>query len=78
MKWHSFTPQQEEKSGAIVLIGGGLFMLLKLPERFAVWAIPGVTDAPSFEKMGMQLMIAGGVMLVCGAAMAWHAWTRPN
>jgi uncharacterized membrane protein len=76
MKVHSLTPQQEEKSAAIAFIGAGLFMLLKGPERWAVWAIPGAENAPSFEKLGMELMIAGGVMLIVGAALAWHAWAR--
>ena len=76
MKWHSLTPQQEEKSAAIVFIGGGLFMLLKVPMLYIVWAIPGAEDAPSFEKLGMESMIAGGVMLIVGAALAWHAWAR--
>jgi|SoiMethySBSTD1v2_1073268.scaffolds.fasta_scaffold1033160_2 hypothetical protein len=78
LKWHSHTPEQEKKAWAIVLLGFGLFMLLKVPERFALWAIPGVEDAPSFGKLGMQLMIIGGVSLVLGAAMAWWAWARPK
>jgi hypothetical protein len=76
MKWHSLTPQQDEKSKAIALIGAGLFFLLKGPGLFVVWAIPGAEDAPSFEKLGIELMIAGGVMLIVGAALAWHAWAR--
>ena len=70
--------QTEEKSGAIVLIGAGLFMLLKGPGLLAVWLIPGAEEAPSFHTAGREPMIAGGVMLVCGAAMAWHAWARPK
>lgn len=78
MKWHSLTPQQEQRSNAIVLIGGGLFMLLKGPMLLAVWAVPGAEEAPSFHRVGRQLMIAGGVMLIVGAAMAWRAWARPK
>ena len=70
--------QTEEKSGAIVLIGAGLFMLLKGPGLLAVWLIPGAEEAPSFDSAGRTLMIGGGVMLIAGAAMAWHAWARPK
>jgi hypothetical protein len=72
------TASQEKKVNAIVLIGGGLFMLFKGPGRLAMWQIPGAENAPSFETVGRQLMIAGGVMLIVGAAMAWRAWARPN
>jgi len=78
LKWTSLTPQQEKKSGAIALIGAGLFGLLRGPGLLAMWLIPGAEDAPSFGKSNMQLMVAGGVMLIVGAAMAWHAWARPT
>jgi len=67
----------EKKSAAIVLIIAGLFML-KGPALLTMWLIPGAEDAPSFAKGSMELMIAGGVMLVVGAAMAWHAWRQPR
>ena len=78
LKWTSLTPQQEKKSFAIVLIGVGLFALLRGPLLFAMWAIPGAEDAPSFGKLSTQLLIIGGVALVCGAALAWRAWARPR
>ena len=78
MKWHSLTPQQEQKSWAIVLIVSGLYLLLKGPGLMAMWLIPGAEEAPSFHRVGRQLMIAGGVMLIAGAAMAWLAWARPK
>ena len=69
----------EKKSGAIVLIGTGLFMLLNVPMWFAKWALPpGVEDAPFFDKANMTLMIGGGVMLVLGGLAARRAWARPN
>ena len=71
------TPQKK-KSNAIVLIVGGLFMLLNGPMLLAMWLIPGAEEAPSFDRAGRTLMIAGGVMLIAGAAMAWRAWARPN
>ena len=78
MKWHSLTSQQEQKSNAVVLIVVGLFMLLKGPMLLAVWAVPGAEEAPSFDSAGRTLMIAGGVMIIAGAAIAWRAWVRPK
>jgi len=78
MKWHSLTPQQEKKSWAIVLIVAGLFMLFKGPGRLAMWQIPGAEEAPSFDTAGRTLMIAGGVMIIAGAAIAWRAWAHPK
>ena len=78
MKWHRLTSQQEQKSWAIALIGAGLFMLFKGPGRLVMWQIPGAEEAPSFDTVGRKLMIAGGVMVIAGAAMAWRAWARPN
>ena len=72
------TTLQKKKVNAIVLIGAGLFGLFKGPGRLAMWQIPGAENAPSFDIAGRQLMIAGGVMLIVGAAMAWRAWARPN
>jgi hypothetical protein len=76
MKWHRLTPQQEQKSGAVVLISVGLFMLFKGPGRLVMWQIPGAERAPSFDSAGRTLMMAGAVVLVVGATMAWHAWAR--
>jgi hypothetical protein len=76
MKWHRLTRQQEQKSGAIVLIIVGLFMLFKGPGRLVMWQIPGAEHAPSFDSAGGTLMMAGAVIVVVGATMAWHAWAR--
>ena len=69
---------QEKKVNAIVAIVGGLFMLFKGPGLLAMWLIPGAEEAPSFDSASRTLMIGGGVMLIAGAAMAWHAWARPK
>ena len=68
----------QKKVNAVALIGGGLFMLFKGPGRLAMWQIPGAEEAPSFDTAGRQLMIAGGVMVIAGAAIAWRAWARPK
>lgn len=79
MNWTSVTPQQEQKVWAIVLIVIGLFGLLRGPGLVTLWLIPGAENAPSFGKLNMQVMIAGGVALIAGAALAWHAWrARPS
>ena len=69
---------QGKKANAVALIVGGLFMLFKGPGLLAMWLIPGAEEAPSFDRAGRTLMIAGGVMLIAGAAMAWRAWARSN
>jgi hypothetical protein len=69
---------QDKKINAIVAIVGGLFMLFKVPGLLAMWLIPGAEEAPSFDTAGRTMMIGGGVMLIAGAAMAWHAWARPK
>jgi hypothetical protein len=76
LKWTSLTPEQEKKNAAILLIVIGLWCLLKGPERLAAWHTPEVVYAPSFGRLGTQLMIAGGVMLIAGVAMAWHIWWK--
>ena len=75
MKWTSLTPEQEKKSAAIVLIVIGLYCLMGGPRLLFMWG--SGTEDP-FAKVDMQLVIAGGVMLVCGAALAWHAWREPS
>jgi len=68
----------QKKANAVALIGAGLFSLFKGPGRLAMWQIPGAEEAPSFDTAGTTLMIAGGVMLIAGAAIAWRAWARPK
>jgi hypothetical protein len=74
LKWTSLTLQQEKKNGAILLIVIGLYCLLRGPALLVRWGSPGAENA--FEKIDTQLMIAGGVMLIAGVAMAWHIWWK--
>ena len=67
----------QKKSAAIVLIGAGLVML-RVPALLTMWLIPGAEDAPSFAKRSTELVIVGGVMIIAGAALAWHAWRQPR
>jgi hypothetical protein len=76
LKWTSLTPEQEKKNAAITLIVIGLWCLLGGPRLLVRWGSAGAENA--FEKIDMQLMIAGGVMLIAGVAMAWHVWARPR
>jgi len=76
LKWTSLTPEQEKKNAAILLIGIGLWCLLDGPRLLHKWGSAGTESA--FEKIDMQLMIAGGVMFIIGTAWAWHIWRRPR
>ena len=76
LKWTNLTAEQEQKNAALLLIIIGLWCLLGGPGLLVKWTTPGAEDAPSFERFGTQLMIAGGVMLIAGAAWAWRIWRK--
>ena len=75
----------ERNSGALVLIGFGLFMLFNVP----AWFFTNVAAPPdqraeiaqkiaSLEDANRQTMIVGGVSLTLGALLGWRAWARPK